>query len=208
MVFGKLESRQFKYPFHLIQDYHVERNVDIVTAGANTEAVYTSRDGFLKIWRRDDQGKAHILRVLGPGDMMGLEALAQPCYSDSATSLTTANLCEIPVSVLEKVRKREPSVEHELDIRWNRQMQYTETLVAETSVGDPRTRIVKLLNYLSKFAAPSACPHLSRSDMAAMVGISKGTAARVIAELKRASLFKETREHLYFDPERLSSFIS
>jgi CRP-like cAMP-binding protein len=207
VAFGKLESRQNDAPFRLIQEYHVDSGVVIVSAGDPASAVYTIRDGFLKVWRTDDRGREHILRILRPGDMLGLETLAQPRHTSSASSLTSASLCEIPIAVLEHVRSREPELDHELDSRWNRQLQYTETLMSEVAVGDARAKIVNLLQYVSELAAPYPCPHISRSDMATMVGISSASAARVIADLKKHSLFEESREEMRFDPGRISEIL-
>lgn len=202
--FGRLESRRYAGTLFRIQGYHVDPGVDLVTAGEQADALFTIREGFVKVWHPDGEGHARILRLLGPGDLVGLDAMFQPRYDNTATSVTAASLCRIPVSVMDQLKTREPALYGELESRMYRQMVHTENLLFDIASGPARCRIIKLLRHLGEFGDGDSCPRMNRADMAAMTGVASETAARVMADLKESSLLDETAEHLYFDPETLS----
>lgn len=202
--FAGLESRQFAGRLFHIQDYHVETGVDLVTAGAEADSLFTIREGFVKVWNQDNEGRTRILRLLGPGDVVGMDAMFQSRYGNTATTITAASLCRIPVDVMEQLKAREPALYGELESRMYRQLVRTENLLFDIASGPARSRIVKLLRHLSEFGDGDSCPRIGRADMAAMTGVASETAARTIADLKEDSLLTETAEHLHFDPEALA----
>lgn len=183
--------------------YSLPPGATLFEAGAPARQVFSIREGFLKLWRIDCNGKFRIVRLLGPGDMAGLEALVQADYGLTATALTKCQLCALPRQLLDGLEQEHPALRHDIERRWQAQLQRTDTLVLEVVTGPARVRIIKLLKYLANFAAPEPCPRIRRLDMAALLDVAAENVARVIAELKRGGLLVETAEHLRFDPEKL-----
>lgn len=175
----------------------------VVSAGERADALFTVRKGFLKLWATDDEGHERVLRLLKPGDMLGLEALFEPRYRLNAETLTPAALCRVPLNIVSDLLQREPLLNAELERRWMKQLQRTDDFITNVASGPSRSRVVKLLRFLAQFAHPEPAPHLSRVDMASMLDISGETAARVIADLKRQGVLEETPSQLLFDPEKL-----
>lgn len=202
-AFDALDTTRFARPLGQVEDYRAPVGTDIVLAGEMARNVFTIRQGFVKLWRRIKDGNYRIVRLLRPGDILGLEALSQPHYELSATSITAVELCRIPVDVLEKLRRETSDLHAELDKRRQSQQRRTDELLLSIATGPSRERVIKLLRYLAQFAAPGPSPRLRRLDMAAMLDISSETAARVIADLKQAGMLEETPTQLVFDPERL-----
>ena len=186
-----------------VGNYPLPPYTAIAQAGGPATAVFSIREGFVKLWRHDETGRCRIVRLLRPGDMLGLEALLQPTYALSADTLGSVKLCRIPLETLTRLQEREPALYREVERRWHAQLGRTEQLMVSVATGPSRARVLKLLRYLAEFAAPGPCPRLRRLDMAAMLDISSETAARVIAGLKTAGLVVETATELRFDPERL-----
>jgi CRP/FNR family transcriptional regulator, anaerobic regulatory protein len=196
-------------PDHLGRDlrevgnYPLPPYTPITQAGSPATAVFSIRAGFIKLWRHDESGRCRIVRLLRPGDMLGLEAVLQPAYAMSADTLNFVKLCRIPLETLTRLQEREPALYREVERRWHSQLRRTEHLMVSVATGPSRERVLKLLRYLAEFAAPDPCPRLRRLDMAAMLDVSSETAARVIADLKTAGLLVETPTELRFDPARL-----
>ena len=187
-----------------VGNYPLPPYTPIARAGNPATAVFSIREGFVKLWRHDDSGRCRVVRLLRPGDMLGLEAVLQPTYALSADTLNSVKLCRIPLETLIRLQEGEPALYREVERRWHSQLRRTEHLMVSVATGPSRERVLKLLRYLAEFAAPSPCPRLRRLDMAAMLDISSETAARVIADLKTAGLVVETATELRFDPERLA----
>jgi len=187
-----------------VENFIPPADVEVYKAGETANSLFTIRRGFIKIWAEDELGHPRILRLLGPGDMLGLEALLQSHYDRNATTLTPAGLCRIPVDTLADLLYREPALYTQLQQRWLSQLRRSDDFLVKVATGSSRERVLKLLRCLAEFAHPNVCPRVSRNDMAAMLDISSETAARVIATLKRRGSLVETDSELRFDPDRLS----
>lgn len=201
--FSVLDAAEHARPLAQVENYRAPAGTVIVSADAPAEAVFTIRAGFVKLWRRTDKGNHRILRLLRPGEMIGLEALGQRHYQLSAAALTDVKLCRIPVEILDQLRRSAPELLAELDERWLAQQTRTDELLANVATGPAPERVLKLLRFLDELASPDPCPRISRLDMASMLDISSETAARVIADLKKAGRLQEQPDRLEFDPDRL-----
>lgn len=201
--FGAVDTTRFARPLATVGNYRAPTGTAIYAAGEAAEAVFTLRAGFVKLWQSADDGHCRILRLLRPGEVLGLEALSQPRYQLSAAALTDVQLCRIPVAVLDQLRREAGALHEELDRRWQTQQARTDELLLNIATGPSRERVIKLLRHLARLADPEPCPRIRRLDMAAMLDISSESAARVIADLKRAGLLEEKPDRLVFDPDRL-----
>jgi CRP/FNR family transcriptional regulator len=64
--------------------------------GASGDALYAVRAGFIKLEAPDGGGGQHLARFLLPGDVAGLDALANGTYATEAVSLEDTEVCRIP----------------------------------------------------------------------------------------------------------------
>jgi CRP/FNR family transcriptional regulator, anaerobic regulatory protein len=203
MPFDAVGAHRHGRDLREVGSFRLSPHVSVAIAAEPAHAVFSLREGFIKVWERDDTGNCRITRLLRPGDMLGLEAMFQPTYAHNADTVSSVKLCRIPVGLLERLQEQEPGLHRELGLQWHEQLGRTEQLMLSLVTGASRGRVLKLLRYLAEFAFPGPCPRLRRLDMAAMLDISSETAARVIAELKHDGLLEETGTELRFDPGRL-----
>lgn len=183
--------------------YSLPAGAALFNAGDPALHVFSVRSGFIKLWRSDCAGKCRIVRMLGPGDMAGLEALLHPAYGLNAAAVTPCQLCMIPRDLLERLEQERPAIYRDIERRWHAQLQRTDSLLLEVLAGTARQRVLKFLAHMAELAAPEPCPRIRRLDMAAALDIAPETAARVVAELKKAGILTETAHELRFDRERL-----
>ena len=183
--------------------YSLPAGAALFNAGDPARSVFSIRRGFIKLWRYDCAGKCRIVRILGPGDMVGLEALLQPTYGLSAMSVTPAQLCMIPRDLLQRLEQERPAIYRDIEKRWHAQLARTDTLLLEVLAGPARQRVLRFLAHLADLAAPEPCPRIRRLDMAATLDIAPETAARVIADLKKEGILTEAGHEMRFERERL-----
>lgn len=69
--------------------------------GEAAGAVFVVIEGTLCETRTTEQGRAQGMRLLGPGDVTGTEALVSDHYQCSVEALTPARVCRIPVAEAE-----------------------------------------------------------------------------------------------------------
>lgn len=190
-----------------VHDYELPPGTRILRQGEPADAVYTIRAGFIKRWLTLPDGSVRIVRLLRPGDVLGLEALSQRSYDLGAAAITTVQLCRLPTDGIEQLRLTQPNLISELEARWRALLARSDHFVATVTVGPSRVRVLRLLSYLAEFAAPAPCPSLSRQDMAAMLDVSTATASRVVAELKAGGLLRERRHRFEFDPRKVCELL-
>lgn len=203
MPFKTVAAGSMASSLRAAESYALPAGAPILMAGDPATAIFSIREGFIKLWRQDDAGRCRIVRLMRPGDMLGLEATFQENYQLSAATLSPAKLCRIPVELLMRLKKDEPNVFTEVERRWHAQLLHADDLAANVLTGPSRERVLKLLRYMARFAAPDPCPRIRRLDMAALLDISSETAARVIADLKHAGLLEEGPNELRFEPDQL-----
>lgn len=183
--------------------YSLPAAAPLFNAGEPAHSVFSIRRGFIKLWRTDCTGKCRIVRILGPGDMVGLEALLQPAYGLSATAITPCQLCMIPRRLLERLEHEDPAIYRDIERRWHAQLERTDTLLLDVLSGPARQRVLKFLAHMADIAHPEPCPRVRRLDMAAALDIAPETAARVIAELKKTGVLTEAAYEMRFEREQL-----
>lgn len=203
MPFMMLDPVRHGADLKRIGNYLLPGGAPVTVKGDPADAVFSIRSGFLKLWQHDDCGLCRIVRLLRPGDILGLEALFQPTYAHNAATLGPVRLCRIPSDMLDRLERQEPELHHEVERRWHEQVQRSDEFMLSVVAGSSRERVLKLLRYLARFSMPGPCPRIRRLDMAALLQISSETAARVIADLKKAGLLEETATELRFDPQAL-----
>jgi CRP/FNR family transcriptional regulator, anaerobic regulatory protein len=200
MPFKALAAGPLAASLRAVQSYDVPAGTTVLMSGQPATEVFSIR---IKLWRLDDAGRNRIVRLMRPGDILGLEAALQDEYELSAAAVSPVKLCRIPAELITRLKTEEPAVFLEVERRWHTQLVHADALASSVLTGSSRERVLKLLRYMAKFAAPDPCPRIQRLDMAAILDISSETAARVIADLKHAGLLEEHPNELRFDPDRL-----
>jgi CRP-like cAMP-binding protein len=190
-----------------VHDYEVPAGTVLLRQGDAAAAIFTIRAGFVKRWLTLPDGTVRIVRLLRPGDVLGLEALSQRSYDLGAGAVTAVQLCRLPINAIDQLRVSQPNLIAELESRWRALISRTDHFVTSVNVGSSRARVLKLLCYLAEFVAPAPCPSISRQDMAAMLDVSPATASRVVAELKVTGVLRERRHRLEFEPARLERLL-
>jgi CRP/FNR family transcriptional regulator, anaerobic regulatory protein len=89
----------------------VRPGAPLYRAGARADALYAVRQGMLKRVQVSAEGEEHILGVVLPGDVVGLEAFSMETYASDVIAVQPAICCELALPMLgeEGARVRELS---------------------------------------------------------------------------------------------------
>lgn len=151
-------------------------------------SIYTVRRGLVKLIQHMPDGVVRIVRLQCPGDVVGLEALLGLAYEHTSIALDDFEFCCIPVRVVHRLEQLNPAMYRQLIVRWHRCLHQADMWITRFSTGPVRTRVLRLIHYLSAIEADigqGKVHLLSREDMAAILGVTTESVSRVIAELKR-----------------------
>lgn len=208
VLFAGLTEGDFERFHRPIDQKHLAAGATIYSAGEPATALYTIRKGMVKLTQYLPDGAQRIVRLMGPTDLLGIEALIEPEYPHAATALRPTELCRLPVDVVRQLSLSNARLYHELMARWHRALSRADHWIVEFSTGSARDRVARLLLWLAERDGSEGCELFSREDMGAILGLTTETASRVMADLKRKGYISEPRpNHLLCDLPNLRRLI-
>ncbi|NFV80644.1 Crp/Fnr family transcriptional regulator [Magnetospirillum aberrantis] len=160
-------------------------------------AIYTIREGVVKLVQYQPDGGQRIVRLLGAGSTIGLEALVDQPYEHHAIALQDVRACRIPVEEVHRLCVETPRLYRQLMRRWHDSIRLADEWLTNMSTGSARTRLARLFLYLTQDGRHQRCGLFRREDLGAMLGISTETASRMVADFKRTGTIRQLRRNMY-----------
>ena len=162
----------------------------LYTEGETAVGVFTLRKGMVKLVRATADGRERIVRVLRPGDVIGLEALATARYDSEAVALVEAQVCRIPLSVLHHLSANSPRLHKRLMQKWQQALKDADDWLADLNFGSARQRVAALALKMRDPDQPGVTTFFARDDMGAMLDMQLETVSREISALVRDGALK------------------
>lgn len=174
-------------------------------------SIYVIHSGRVKLYKVTSDGKQHILRIAGPGEVIALEAiLTGDRHQTTAEMIEAGSVSSIDRAAVLKMLQANPALS----------MQVMRMLAAEVSAGSAerldlarssvRERMARLLATLSRKHGISDKRgiridlKLSREEMAEMIGTAAETAMRLLKDFREERLVEVNgRDILVLDCDRL-----
>jgi len=183
--------------------YVFQRGQLIFYAGAQAHALYVVRSGRVKVFRTWRGGEEQVLRLLGPGELLGYRPLlANEPYVAGAEAVEDSTLCMIPAATVRELLRDEPEVALELLAKMARELRLSEDLMMDLLHRPVRQRAAHLLltlledNRRADEPAILQSHHLLRQDMARMIGTTPETFSRVLREFAQRGIVSLARDHI------------
>jgi CRP-like cAMP-binding protein len=152
----------------------------------------TIRHGIVRFERTSSDGERRIVRLAGPGALIGQEALLQQAFAEDAVACTPVAACRLPRAEVEAFGQRHPAMLRELMRRWQAALDASGEWAAEVTRGSAQRRVLKLLEQLDRLRGEGQSVWLpSRREMQDMLGIAPETASRAISALRRRGVLED-----------------
>ncbi len=171
--------------------------------------------GRVKLSRGANNGRQQILRIVGPGEICGEEALLDGApYTNTAEALDTCQSAFVRrEAFLELLQKRDrvllPILRHVCQVLIDTQVRFT-----HVALSDARTRMAaQLLDLADRYGQPGSKGtmlnlSLRRGELAALVGLSPETAMRLLSQFQREGLLEVHGRRLTLkSPDRLRALL-
>jgi CRP-like cAMP-binding protein len=204
-LFADLEEKDFSLIHMPIDEILFEGGAVLYNAGDRAKAVITLRSGLVKLVQYLGDGSQRIVRLLRPGDTVGLESTLQEEYEHTAIALRPSLICRIPVDVVHRLSQETPRLHRQLMGRWHQSVKQADDWLTGLSTGSARTRVARMLLQLPRLPESDGaeiCELFSREDLGAMLGVTTETASRMIAELKRSQIIIERKVNTFVCDDR------
>lgn len=209
VLFADLNEEDFGMIHSPIDDMEFRQGARLFSEGDSALGVFTVRSGMVKLVRSTTDGRQRIVRVLRPGDVVGLEALATSHYDTDAVALTDTAACRIPLSVIHTLGEQSPRLHRRLMEKWSRTLKEADDWLADLNFGAARTRVCNFVLKMRHAVDPHIVTLFSREDMGAMMDLKLETVSREVSALVKdktlLSLDKQGRLYRILQVDQLQA---
>jgi len=206
VLFADLNEQDFGLIHAPIDDLELRAGSALFTEASPTLGVFTLRTGLIKLVRVTPDGRQRIVRVLRPGDVAGLEALATAHYDSDAVALTDISVCRIPLAVIQTLAAQSPRLHKRLMEKWHRALKEADDWLADLNFGTARQRVSHFVLKMRSPADAGIATLFAREDMGAMLDLKLETVSREVSALVREGLIepldKQGRVYRILAPEQ------
>ncbi len=193
VLFADLTSEDFSTVHLPIEDLWLPPGSALYQPDQDASALFTVREGLIKLEQYLADGNHRIVSLLGPGDVAGLEASVSPHYEHAAIALLPTKVCRIPRDV---VTRLSPKLNRQLMGKWHDMVRRSHQCVRELSTGSARQRLARLFLLLAP-ASTEHCRLFGRDDVGALLGITTETACRMVSDFKKRRLIGEVATNIF-----------
>ena len=163
--------------------------------GGDPVGIFTLRKGVIKLVRTTTGGTQRVVRVLSPGDMPGLEALAHARYFSDAVALTDVSVCRIPRSVIHALQAQSPRLSQRLMEKWAAALKEADDWLIDINFGPARNRVSNFVLKMRGALDEQTVTLFAREEMGTMMGLTMETVSRVINALVREGTLEQLDKH-------------
>lgn len=190
VLFADLNEQDFGQIHAPIDDLELQAGTTLFAEGAGASAIFTLRSGMIKLVRVTPDGRQRIVRVLRPGDVAGLEALATSRYGSEAVALSDISVCRIPAQVINALGSSSTRLHKRLMEKWQSALREADDWLADLNFGTARQRVAHFILKMRDRADPALCTLFSRDDMGAMLDLKLETVSREVATFTREGVIE------------------
>lgn len=166
--------------------------------------LYCVNSGKIKISKLGPDGKESIIRIAGPGDVLGHRSLfSNEKFTATATVLEDSAICFLDKKFIYKAIQQDPSISLHLIEKLSRDMGKAEDRSASIAQKSVRERLAELLLMLKNSYGVQEGKRwrldikLTREEMASMIGTANETIIRFISEFRDDNLIEQEGKIIY-----------
>ena len=163
--------------------------------GEHINGVFCIKDGVCKVSKMSENGKNQIINLINHGNIIGERSLISNEVSNlSAIALNDMTVCFIPKD--EIMRDLQMNTAFSLDVlkTMANSLKSADNLIVDMAQKSVKQRLAEsLLNLKEKFGTSSQGVidiHLSREDIANIIGTATESAIRLLSELKKKGIIE------------------
>jgi CRP/FNR family transcriptional regulator len=188
----------------------LSRGEHLFRTGDRFQCIYAVRAGSLKTYTTSEDGYEQVMGFHLPGELIGLDAIAENQHPLTAKALETTSICEIPFGELEKLSSQLPSLQHQLLRVMSKEIHADEQTMVVLGQKSAEERLATFLISLSDrfrrrgFSATQFNLSMSRSDIGNYLGLALETVSRLFTRFQNEGLLRVDRKHIeLLEPEKL-----
>jgi CRP-like cAMP-binding protein len=203
-VFSDLKGRELEKLKEIVRKIDYGPGEIIFQEGAPAFGFYLIFKGMVKLVKRSTRAKSQILKIVGPGEILGITTL----FDKRSHNAYAKTLDPATVGFLERgdffyFLERHPKTIFHLYEKISSELKAFQNKLAERSYSSSKERLARLILHLGTSGV-----ELSRAELAEMAGVSSKTAIRTLSELENRGIISiESRKIRILREEYLQKII-
>jgi len=160
----------------------------------NFRSVFAVRSGSFKSYVLNADGHSRVTGFYMPGELLGMDGIAERIHSNSVMALEHASICEIPFSQLEKLSQQLPNLQSRFFSIMGNELAKDQQIHTLLSTYSAEERIASfLLSISARYARCQLSPerfllHMTRGDIGEYLGLTLETVSRVFSGLQKKEI--------------------
>ncbi|CAL2087222.1 transcriptional regulator, Crp/Fnr family [Tenacibaculum sp. 190524A02b] len=163
--------------------------------GKHINGVFCIKNGVCKVSKRSDNGRDQIVHLIKRGDLIGERSLINNEVSNlKAVAVNDMEVCFIPKEEIINDLARNPNFTMEVLKNMATSLKNADNIIVDMAQKTVKQRLAATLLYLderfTKHDNGAIDIHLTREDIANIIGTATESAIRLLSELKKKQLIR------------------
>ena len=173
----------------------IKKGDAIFEEGERLKGVFCIKDGVCKVSKMSENGRNQIISLVSKGDLLGERSLISDEASNlKAIALNDMQVCFIPKEEIIKDLSKNPSFSMSVLKDMAQTLKQADNVIVDMAQKTVKQRLAEtLLNLQDKFgvnAENTINIHLSREDIANIIGTATESAIRLLSDLKKREIIE------------------
>jgi CRP/FNR family transcriptional regulator len=210
-IFSALPEEDWKAAPGIPPPALIDKKTVLFNDGDPAHHLYLIGGGLVKTFKSPASNRVQIVNILGPGDIVGAEALTRTHYCESAATLSRSLLFECQTGPFLEFVRSQPALSVTLIKLLTRDNAALQTLLCDVGTKKALPRVAScLLLFMEKQVKPGETRPfnlpISRQEMGAFLGLSPETVSRQLKDLTSSRIIRlDHRRLTVLDLDHLKS---
>ena len=180
----------------------LQKGEHLYRASDDFSAIYAVRSGTLKAINITREGIEQVTGFYLPGELIGMDGLANDTHTNSAIALETSAVCEIPFNRLEELSLKIPVLQRHMFQLMGKEIATEQQLITMLSKNSADERVAALLMSISArnqrrhLSSSQFRLSMSRSEMGNYLGLTIETVSRVLSRFQKDGLLQVDKKDI------------
>ncbi|MFZ3072596.1 MAG: Crp/Fnr family transcriptional regulator [Thermodesulfobacteriota bacterium] len=203
-LFTRLSAKELHVFKNVVTTVSYSKKEVVFTEGDECKGLYIVKSGRIKLVRSSSGGREQIIKILAPGDLLGLEVFYDGIhYENNAVAMEDSDLCFISKADFLRTITTEPTIAAKLVISMGKELHDAYERIGSLGLMSAKEKLASLLLSLAREHGVKEDGgvrlhlRLSRLDMAELLGITQETSIRLLKSLKEAGVIEIKRKDIF-----------
>lgn len=166
-------------------------------------SVYAVRAGSVKTVTSTSDGREQVTGFYLPGEILGLDGIANGAHTNSASALETSAICEIPFERMDSLGAQIPDLHRHMFRMMGREIGVDQQLITLLSKSNAEERVATLLLSISdrnarrSLSATQFRLPMSRAELGNYLGLTVETVSRTLSRFQKDGLIVADKREIH-----------